>query len=89
MSEPTGKQDLQVGSPFSAEKLREAVDSWLASVPPDHVAASIEYRATDGTLRVVAAAKVGDHWRVDGALAWGLRTGRVDSASVRVVGSWS
>ena len=89
MSEPTGKQDLQVGSPFSAEKLREAVDSWLASVPPDHVAASVEYRHADGTVRVAAAARVGDHWRVDGSLAWALRTGRVDSASVRVIGSWS
>lgn len=78
-----------VVSPFSADSLRKAVDEYFAAVPVDHVAASLEYRHADGTLRVAAAARVGEHWRVDGSLAWALRTGRVDSASVRVRGSWS
>lgn len=76
-------------TPFSAESLRKAVDGYFADIPPDHVAASLEYRATDGTIRLAAAARVGDHWRVDGALAWHLRTGKVDSASIRVIGSWA
>ena len=78
-----------VVSPFSADSLRKAVDTYFADIPPDHVAASLEYRAADGTIRIAAAARVGDAWRIDGALAWGLRTGRVESASVRVIGSWA
>ena len=76
-------------SPFSAESLRSAVDSWLADVQPDHVAATIEYKHVDGTLRVAAAARVGQHWRIDGSLAWALRTGRVQEGSVRIRGSWA
>ena len=78
-----------VVSPFSAESLRAAVDTWMAEIPEDHVAATIEYQHTDGTLRVAAAARVGEHWRVDGSLAWALRTGRVDRATLRVRGSWA
>ena len=78
-----------VVSPFSAESLRQAVDGYFADIPADHVCAQLEYKVTDGTVRVEAAARVGDHWRIGGALAWHLRTGRVTEGSVRVVGSWA
>jgi hypothetical protein len=81
--------DTTVVSPFSAESLRAAVDTWMAEIPEDHVAATIEYQHLDGTVRVAAAARVGEHWRVDGSLAWALRTGRVDRATLRVRGSWA
>ena len=73
---------------FTAEALRRHVDGLLAEVPVGHGYASIEYRHSDGTVRVVGAARVGEHWRVDGTFAWALRAGKVDEASVRVVGSW-
>jgi hypothetical protein len=77
-----------VVSPFSAESLRAAVENYFADVPADHVCAQIEYRMTDGTIRFEMAARVKGHWEVQGALAWNLKTGRVQEGSVRVVGSW-
>jgi len=76
-----------VVSPFSAESLRAAVDGYFVDVPEGHVFAQIEYRCTDGTIRIEGAAKVNDEWRIGGALAWNLRQKRVES--VRIVGSWA
>lgn len=74
-------------TPFSADALRKAVDTYFADIPEGHVYAQLEYRCTDGTIRIEAAARVGDHWKIGGALAWHLRAGKVDS--VRIIGSWS
>lgn len=81
--------DAPIVSAFSGESLRKTVDAYLADLPPDHVYAQLEYRVVDGTLRFEAAARVGNDWRVGGALAWHLQTGRVAEGSVRVVRSWA
>ena len=73
--------------PLSAEELRRHVESFLAPVPAEHTSVQIEYRV-GGTLRIEAAHRVNDHWRIEGSLAWNLRTGRVDEGSVKVVASW-
>ena len=78
-----------VVSPFSAESLRAAVEDYFKDIPPDHMCAQVEYRMTDGTIRIETAARVGEHWRVGGSLAWHLKTGRVVEGSLRIVGSWS
>ena len=74
--------------PLSAEELRKAVEGYLAPVPKEHSRVQLEYRV-NGTLRVEAAHRFDDHWRIEGSLAWNLRTGRVDEGSVRVVASWA
>ena len=76
-------------SPFSAEALRKAVDTYFADIPPDHMHATVEYRLSDGTLRFEGVTRMGEHWKVVGSLAWHLKTGKVREGSIRVVGSWA
>ena len=75
--------------PLSAEELRRHVESYFADIPAEHVFAQVEYKAVDGTLRLETAMRCGEHWKVGGALAWNLKTGRVQEGSVRISGSWS
>lgn len=74
--------------PLSAEELRRQVEAYLAPVPAEHTSVQIEYRVS-GSIRIDAAHRVNDHWRIEGSLAWNLRTGRVDEGSVRVRASWA
>jgi len=72
---------------FDAAALRKYVDSALSSVPPGHGCARLRVTLPDGRVEFVMAARVSDHWMVQGAVDW--KVGTKDwSANVEVCASW-
>jgi hypothetical protein len=74
-------------SPFSSAALRRAVERELTGVEPGHGHAELEVTLPDGTVRVLLAARVDEHWQVQGAAQFRIPT-REWGAVVRVVRSW-
>jgi hypothetical protein len=72
---------------FSGEALRKAVDEAFAKVPVGHGCARLRLTLPDGTISIAGAARVGDHWMIQGEAAYSLQT-HTGSAVVEVLCSW-
>jgi len=52
---------------FINDAIQSAVDKALTRLPPEGHSASLSVQGSDGHVAVVIAAKVADHWTIQGA----------------------
>jgi hypothetical protein len=73
---------------FDAASLQKFVQAELAPLLPATANGGwLAYVGTDGQARFVMVHRVGDEWRVQGALEWDLRRGTY-GGGLAVVRSW-
>lgn len=71
---------------FDPASLRRHVDAAFAAVPAHHGCARVRV-TSGGEVSVVVAARVNDHWLVQGQAAWDFAKDS-GSASLEVLASW-
>ena len=59
---------------FDPAALRAYVDKAFAEVPAHHGCARLKVTLPDGRVEFVMAARVSDHWMVQGAVDWKMGT---------------
>lgn len=71
---------------FSREAIQRHIDKALGDVPTGHGYAKLKV-TLDGEVSIMTAARVHDHWMVQGRLAYHLRD-KLLSGEVEVIASW-
>lgn len=73
---------------FDPQSLQSFVDQELAGLLPQGARGGwLTYLSADGQARFVLVHRVGDHWKIQGALEWDLKQGTYGGA-LSVVRSW-
>lgn len=72
---------------FSRTALQRQIDTVMGGLPPGHGYAKVKVTTPDGTVSVVMAARVGEHWMLRGDAHLTLPT-KDWGASVEVMASW-
>lgn len=72
---------------FERAALQQQIDAVMGDVPAGHGYAKVKVTAPDGTVSVVMAARVHDHWMIRGDAHLSLPK-KDWGASVEVMASW-
>lgn len=75
-----------MGDVFSRDALQKYIDGAMGGVPSGHGYARLKV-TLEGKVVFTTAARVNDHWMVNGALSYGIKD-KAWAGEVEVVASW-